>query len=210
MRYEVGNGSRIFFFDKSICYIKKRRGAQPLVHWEYGSRILFWQYVWCEELPLKNVFPVLFTIAYAKEAWVEENKAIVNGVIHWNVMFICPVHDWEMKDMSRFFELLYSQQIRHGGVDKIYWIPSKRMIFEVKSCYKLKVNSEPVDGPWKIIWKSKVPPIVAFFTRIEVLGKILTMDNLCKKNIIVIEWCCMCKKSGESIDYLLLHCEVAI
>jgi hypothetical protein len=42
-----------------------------------------------------------------------------------------------------------------------------------------------------------------------VLGKILTMDNLHKKNIIGNEWCCMCK-SGESIDHLLLHCEVAL
>jgi hypothetical protein len=29
-----------FFFDKSKYYIKKRRGARPLVHWEYtkGTR----------------------------------------------------------------------------------------------------------------------------------------------------------------------------
>lgn len=26
---------------------------------------------------------------------------------------------------------------------------------------------------------------------------------------MVVEWCCMCKKSGESIDHLLLHCDVA-
>jgi hypothetical protein len=26
---------------------------------------------------------------------------------------------------------------------------------------------------------------------------------------VVVEWCCMCKKSGESIDHLMLHCEVA-
>jgi hypothetical protein len=43
-----------------------------------------------------------------------------------------------------------------------------------------------------------------------VLGKILTIDNLHKKSIIVTEWYCMCKKSGKSIDHLLLHCEVAI
>jgi hypothetical protein len=49
------------------------------------------------------------------------------------------------------------------------------------------VNSEPVDGPWKIIWKSKVPSRVDFFTWTEVLEKILTMDNLRKKNIIVTE-----------------------
>jgi len=24
-----------------------------------------------------------------------------------------------------------------------------------------------------------------------------------------MEWCCLCKKSGETIDHLLLHCEVA-
>jgi hypothetical protein len=34
-------------------------------------------------------------------------------------------------------------------------------------------------------------------------------DNLRKKNVVVVEWCCMCKKIGESIDHLLLHCEVA-
>ena len=58
-------------------------------------------------------------------------------------------------------------------------------IFEVKSYCKLKVNSEPVDGHWKIIKKSKVPPRVAFFMWTTVLGKILTMNNLCKKNIMV-------------------------
>jgi hypothetical protein len=42
------------------------------------------------------------------------------------------------------------------------------------------------------------------------LGKILTMDNLRKKNIIVTKLCCTCKKNGESIDHLLLHCEIAL
>jgi hypothetical protein len=37
----------------------------------------------------------------------------------------------------------------------------------------------------------------------------LMHDNLRKRNVIVIEWCCLCKKNGESIDHLLLHCEVA-
>jgi hypothetical protein len=35
------------------------------------------------------------------------------------------------------------------------------------------------------------------------LGKILTLDNLRKRNIVVIKWCCMCKKSGEPIDHSL-------
>jgi hypothetical protein len=136
--------------------------------------------------------------------------AIVNGATQWNVLFIRPVHNWELEEVSSFFELLYSQQIRHGGEDKICWTPLKRKNFEVKSYYKMRINVEPVEGPWKSIWKSKAPPRVAFFVWTATLGKILTMDNLRKKNIIVTEWCCMCKKSGESIVHLLLHCEVAM
>jgi hypothetical protein len=52
-----------------------------------------------------------------------------------------------MEDVSRFFELLYSQQIRHGGVDKICWIPSKRKNFEAKSYYEVRVNLVQEIGP---------------------------------------------------------------
>jgi hypothetical protein len=34
-------------------------------------------------------------------------------------------------------------------------------------------------------------------------------DNLRRRRIVVVEWCCMCKKSGKSIEHLLLHCDVA-
>jgi len=36
------------------------------------------------------------------------------------------------------------------------------------------------------------------------------MDNLRKRNLIVINWCYMCKKkSEESIDHPLIHCKTA-
>jgi hypothetical protein len=56
------------------------------------------------------------------------------------------------------------------------------------------------------IWKFKTSSRVAFFMWKTDLGKIL--DNLRKMNVIVV-WCCMRKKSGESIDHLLLLCKVA-
>jgi hypothetical protein len=69
------------------------------------------------------------------------------------------------------------------------------------------------DGPsflWKIIWRVKAPARVAFFVWTTALGKILTHDKILRKrNVVVIEWCCICKKSGKSIEHLLLHCEVA-
>jgi hypothetical protein len=41
------------------------------------------------------------------------------------------------------------------------------------------------------------------------LGKIFTMDNLRKRNLVMVDWCCMCKRDGKSLDDLLLYCEVA-
>jgi hypothetical protein len=37
----------------------------------------------------------------------------------------------------------------------------------------------------------------------------LALDNLRKRRVIVVHWCCMYKKSWESINHFLLHWEVA-
>jgi hypothetical protein len=89
--------------------------------------------------------------------------------------------------ISRFFEM-YSFKVRYEGEDKICWIHLRRKSFEVKSYYK--VSSIPIHSsfPWKSNWKVKVPPRVAFFMWMTTLGKILTLDNLRKMNIIVMEW----------------------
>ena len=50
---------------------------------------------------------------------------------------------------------------------------------------------------------------MAFFAWLAALGKILTIDNLSKLQLIVVNRCCLCKLNGEFVDHLLLHCEVA-
>ena len=62
--------------------------------------------------------------------------------------------------------------------------------------------------PPRLVWRSKVPPRVAFFSWSTSLGKILTTNNLCKRHIIVLDWRYMCKRCGESVDHLL-HCPIA-
>jgi hypothetical protein len=80
----------------------------------------------------------------------------------------------------------------------------------VRSFYKLLISPNGFSFPWKSIWRVKVPSRLAFFVWTAALGKkILMLNNLRKRNILVIEWCCMFKKSGESIDHLVIHCEVA-
>ena len=64
--------------------------------------------------------------------------------------------------------------------------------------------------PWKPLWKTKFPTKVSFFIWTASLGKILTIDNLRKRKVVmVVDWYCMCKRNRETIKHLLIHCPVA-
>ena len=49
---------------------------------------------------------------------------------------------------------------------------------------------------------------MAFFVWTATLGKCLTIDNLRKRKVCILDWCYMCKCNSESVDHLFLHCPV--
>jgi hypothetical protein len=74
-----------------------------------GSKIRFWDNVWCGESPLKVAFPVLFDIAREK-----------------NVNFIHVAHDWGLVIVASFLTLLYSLRGRREGEDMLWWSISRK------------------------------------------------------------------------------------
>jgi hypothetical protein len=91
----------------------------------------------------------------------------------------------------------------------IYIIFTLLIYIKKKDYFRALSRAEGRGFPWKSVWSTKSPPRAAFFVWSAALGKILTLDNLRKKQVVVINRCFMCKKDGESVDHLLLHCEVA-
>ena len=53
------------------------------------------------------------------------------------------------------------------------------------------------------------PHLVPIFVWAAKLGKFLVANNLCKKGIVITDWCCTCKLSGETSSNLLSHCSIA-
>jgi hypothetical protein len=82
-------------------------------------------------------------------------------------------------------------------------------VFKVKSYFNSLVGSVNRRFPSKSVWWNQAPPMAAFFAWTTALGKILTVDNLRKRKIIIMDRCYLCKRDGESVDHLLLHCDVA-
>ena len=87
------------------------------------------------------------------------------------------------------------------------WNQTKSGLFEVRSYYWLLRGSSNTQFPWKNVWKIKVPSKVAFFLWLAAHDKNLTIDNLCRWQHSVVEWCFMCKRGSETGEHLFLHCD---
>jgi hypothetical protein len=151
-----------------------------------GSRIRFWRDVWCGVEPFMVLFPELYRITRNKEAFVANHLRLRNDVVHWELDFIRLTQDWEMESMSSFLDLIYSVSMKGQGSDQVCWRPSRSKTFQVRSFYYVLAPKNGMRFPWKCIWKPRVPPRVSFFMWTVALRKILTADNLRRRNIILV------------------------
>ena len=156
-------------------------------------------------------FPILYTFAANKEAFVE-SSLLCQGEGNWrtwDVRFICGPNDWEANVMDEFFRLLASNQSLVTEGDRMRWKLSKKGDFTIRSFYHKLHGSSPIVFPWKGIWKVKAPWCVSFFVWTAAWDRILTGDNLRLKGYDFVDWCIMCRCCGETVDHLLLHCRKA-
>ena len=121
-------------------------------------------------------------------------------------MFI--IRNW--KPFWSFISTIYSTLVRGIGEDKRCWFPCKSKGFTVSAYYHLLVGHNDQFFPWKSIWKQKIPSRVAFFVRTAASRKCLTIDNLRKKRVCILDRCYMCKCSSETVNHLFLHCPVTL
>ena len=129
-----------------------------------------------------------------------------NGVLHWDLHIVWAIQDWELESLMTFMDTIYGLGIRGIGKDKMCWKPDKKKGFKIATYYRLldaAAIANEQSFPWKIIWRSKAPPRVAFFVWTAALGKILTIDNLRKRKIRITDWCCMC---NAMVNLLITYC----
>ena len=137
-----------------------------------GRRINFWSDVWCGGEALSIRFPTLFSLATNKEAKVADIWEMREGEGFWFPTFIRALNDWEIEEMTRFFQILHDQQFRPTGVDKLTLQNVKDRGFSVKSMYKGVEDSPPFVFPHRIVWNSVVPPKIGVFAWEAAWGKV--------------------------------------
>jgi len=116
----------------------------------------------------------------------------------------------EKIELGRYIYYLNSSHIKlTDNEDELIWDPSSSGIYSLKLGY-LKYNSdlglkEPVWW-WRKLWKIKSPANTRLFMWNVLLNKVLTWDNLQKRNFFGPGWCSLYKSEGENILHLFLKC----
>ena len=102
-----------------------------------GLCILFWYDLWCGHIPLKDLYPDLFSCALSKDAWISELIIVTSngGSRSWNIQFHWAPDDWEVERVNAFYEHIYSKMPRGVGVDSLFWMLSPNGVFDVCSFY---------------------------------------------------------------------------
>jgi hypothetical protein len=142
-------------------------------------------------------FPTLFDLAYDKD--ISVNKVLESNFdalsFRRRIIGNLRVLFEDLMNCRNHFSL--SDQD-----DRIVWGLDKKG-FSVNSLYKKKVMDQ-VSVPYKFLWKSKLPQKIKIFIWLVVRNKILTKDNLKKRNRKGSQECCFCG-GDESINHLFFH-----
>ena len=159
-----------------------------------GSRVGFWHGCWCGDLPLKEVFPVLFSCATNRNGTIDSCMVQMGAgrTWVWDVSFSRNFNDWEIMIVAEFFQFINSHILSREGMDVWRWKRTSTGIFDTRSFYcALSLSYQVKPFPWRGVWGVKAPWRVAFFVWTVVWGKILTMDNLRRRGYVLAGWCCM-------------------
>lgn len=97
-------------------------------------------------------------------------------------------------------EILNNASIQEEGEDNRVWVASQDGLFS-------KSAGSNMISPLFNLWKLKAPGVIAF-SWLALQTRILTMDNLRRQKIIMVNACPMCLVEEETVDHLLMSCRV--
>jgi hypothetical protein len=166
-----------------------------------GSNTSFWHNIWCDLEPLSSKYASLYDIAYDKDITVK--KAFSSDFRAVN--FRRRIYGTLEVDYNNLITQCNNTNISEEE-DKSVWLLGNKG-YSVNSIYKeIKCSQIPLSSSF--LWKTRLPHKIKAFLWLVMHKKILTKDNLFKKNWKGNLECTFCGFS-ESIDHLFFQCPVA-
>ena len=126
--------------------------------------------------------------------------------VFWGPIFRIDLTESEEENLMTLLDKLGRIFIPAEGDDKRVWAASKDVVFSVSSFFGVLSNTHNSHNWFDYLWKTKAPPRVLAFGWLALRGNILTMDNLRRHGVVLINACPLCLSAEETVDHLLLNC----
>ena len=108
-----------------------------------------------------------------------------------------PLHMTKPSQMTLLHHILPYMFKKRNKIPPLCWRSSIHKGFEDRTYYRALACKGDEMFPWKSIWKPIALTKVAFFLWAASMGKILTVENLSKRHIILMSfmsWCCVSRR----------------
>ncbi|CAL5363617.1 unnamed protein product [Camellia sinensis] len=175
-----------------------------------GRSTNFWKDKWCNNLCLKDEFPILFRLVLEKNETLRSmyDRKVASG--DWNFNLRRRLFEWEDREVSRLKVMLQSVTgLGDDQEDNVSWLAGGSGQFSVSSAYQSEVVSlDPLLSTWKLVWNKLAPPKVQFFCWLAWKNRAKTADFLQKIGVLqanVPALCVFCKVENETLCHVLLH-----
>jgi len=191
--------------------IQHRDIIQKHSFWEVkdGNTTRFWEDSW-QQLPnLRNTIPEIADQHINPHDKVSQfwNSNNVQEHRMWKEAKQIIPHSPEQAQISLSFELQKRKILTSAGTDTLRWGYEERGTFTTKEAYKIIIKEKVIkDNIWEKIWNPSIWPKVSTFLWLLSHNRILTWDNLRKRNFSGPSRCPNCNQAEESALHLMLTC----
>ena len=158
---------------------------------------------------LCNAFLTPFNLAVRKDARVADVWDSSREDGGWSPVFLRPFNDREVEEVERFLHFLHNKKIRPFQEDRLLLKETMTDGFSVRLMYRKLMHFLPTDFPCRSIWNPIIPPKLGFFAWEASWDKVLTLDQLKRRGIPLVNMCFLCEDDEETIDHFLIHCSRA-
>lgn len=127
----------------------------------------------------------------------------------WNLYLRRNLNDWEIITIATFQETVPQNINLTREGDSLEWKVDSRGVFTVRSAYRDLISTElqEIGWPWRMIWKTKIPYKVNYFTWLLSKEEVLTHENLNRRKLNLCSRCYLCEEQVETVNHLFWHCK---
>lgn len=167
-----------------------------------GEKTKFWTDHWLEGKSLKELVPLIFSLAKRKSNTLK--KELDNN--HW-MMGLRPITSMgEIDELVRLGSILNDISLNSNTADDISWKWTGNGQYTAKSAYLAQFQGGTTSSNFLPLWTTNAEPKQRFFGWLILHQKALTADNFLKRHWPCHWICCLCRSAFEDANHLAKEC----